>query len=59
MGKCKYTGEVNDQNGPHGHGTAVRENRYRFEGTFTDGSLVKGKMFDLSGALYEWFLGQG
>ena len=51
MEKCKYTGEVNIQNGPHGQGTAVSENGYRYEGTFKDGSLVKGKRFDLSGAL--------
>ena len=51
MRKCKYTGEVNIQNGPHGQGTAVREDGYRIEGTFKDGSLVKGKAFDRSGAL--------
>ena len=51
MNKCKYTGQVNDRNGPHGQGTAVGENGYRYEGTFKDGSLVKGKMFEPSGAL--------
>ena len=53
MGKCKFTGGVNIQNGPHGQGTAVNEYgwRYRYEGTFKDGSLVKGKQF-FSGALH-------
>ena len=51
MKKCKYTGEVNDRNGPHGQGTAVDEDGWRYEGTFKDGSLVKGKRFDKSGAL--------
>ena len=51
MKKCKFTGEVNDRNGPHGQGTAVGDDGHRYEGTFKDGSLVKGKMFDLSGAL--------
>ena len=57
MGKCKYTGMVNIQNGPHGQGTAVGKDGYRYEGIFKDGSLVKGKRFDSSGALLyegEW-----
>ena len=52
MEKCKYTGKVNIQNGPHGQGTAVRENGYRYEGLFKDGSLAKGKWFNSSGALF-------
>ena len=52
MGECKYTGQVNDQNGPHGQGTAVDEDGYRCEGTFKDGSFAKGKAFYPSGALY-------
>ena len=51
MDKCKYTGGVNIQNGPHGQGTAVGEDGWRYEGIFKDGSLAKGKMFDQSGAL--------
>ena len=61
MGKCKYTGQVNDQNGPHGQGTAVCEVGYRYEGTFKDGSLAKGKWFNSSGALRyegEWSRGE-
>ena len=42
---------VNDQNGPHGQGTAVDEDGWRYEGTFKDGSLVEGKEFTSSGAL--------
>ena len=56
MKKCKFTGMVNDQNGPHGQGTAVREDGFRYEGTFKDGSLVKGKWFIPSGAL--WYEGE-
>ena len=52
MGKCKYSGMVNDQNGPHGQGTAVREDGCRYEGTFKDGSFVKGKLLYSGGALY-------
>ena len=51
MNKCKYTGQVNDRNGPHGQGTAVGEDGYRYEGIFKDGSLAKGKWFLSSGAL--------
>ena len=50
MGKCKYTGEMNAQNGPHGPGKAVSGNGYRYEGTFKD-SLVKRKEFYPYGAL--------
>ena len=60
MEKCKYTGEVNDRNGPHGQGTAVGEYGYRFEGTFKDGSFIKGKWFRPSGDLIyegEWLGG--
>ena len=52
VGKCKYTGKVNIQNGPHGQGTAVGEDRYRYVGTYKDGSFAKGKVFYPSGALY-------
>ena len=52
MKKCKFTGMANDQNGPHGQGTAVDEDGWRYEGTFKDGSLVKGKWFLSSGALH-------
>ena len=51
MGKSKYTGEVNIQNGPHGQGTAVSEKGSRFVGTYKDGSFAKGKMVTASGAL--------
>ena len=56
-GKCKYTGEVNSRDQPHGLGTAVVSNGWRFEGTYQDGSLVTGKMFMRDGSLMyegEW-----
>ena len=56
MGKCKYTGQVNDRNGPHGQGTAVDESGWRYEGIFKDGSLAKGKWSLSSGAL--WYEGE-
>ena len=50
-GKCEYTGEVNSCDQPHGYGTVVRGNGYRYEGTYQDGSLVTGKLFYLDGSL--------
>ena len=61
MKKCKYTGEVNIQNGPHGQGTAVGDYGNRYVGTYKDGSFAKGNMFYPSGDLYyegEWSGGQ-
>ena len=50
-GKCKYSGEINSCDQPHGFGTAVGGNGYRNEGTFQDGSLVTGKRFEPDGFL--------
>ena len=50
-GKCKYTGEINSRDQPHGLGTAVESDGWRREGTYQDGSLVTGKMFRPDGFL--------
>ena len=50
-GKCQYTGEVNSRDQPHGLGTAVEEDGWRYEGTYQDNSLVTGKRFGPDGFL--------
>ena len=51
LGKCEYTGEINSCDQPHGYGTVVRGDGYRYEGTYQDGSLVTGKLFWSDGFL--------
>ena len=55
-GTLQYTGQVNTLYQPHGLGTAVNGDGYRFEGTFQAGSLVTGKTFRPDGAL--WYYGE-
>ena len=51
LGLCQYSGEVNSRDQPHGYGTVVRGDGYRYEGTYQDGSLVTGKEFRSDGSL--------
>ena len=50
-GKCQYSGKVNSGDQPHGYGTAVESDGWRYEGTYQDGSLVTGKQFRPDGFL--------
>lgn len=40
LGTCTYTGEVNDDGMPNGHGTAVFDNGDKCEGTFVNGDIT-------------------